>query len=92
MINLHVFGEGCPEVERHRVFREWLVRDSGDRELYARVKREAAGVTEGMGEGVREYTRRKEGVVLEILGKAERGVGKVGEGGGTSDVVMLLSM
>lgn len=22
--NVHVFGPGCPEVERHRIFREWL--------------------------------------------------------------------
>jgi GrpB-like predicted nucleotidyltransferase (UPF0157 family) len=76
-INLHVFGEGCAEVERHRVFRDWLVENPGDRELYADVKREAARVCGEKGEGMEGYTNRKDGVVREILGRAFRELGYV---------------
>src|SRR5215475_5776519 len=43
-INLHVFSPGCPEVTRHRVFRNWLRAHDDDRDRYDAVKRELAEV------------------------------------------------
>jgi GrpB-like predicted nucleotidyltransferase (UPF0157 family) len=40
--NLHVFSPGCPELERHRIFRDWLATHSEDRRLYARTKLSAS--------------------------------------------------
>jgi GrpB-like predicted nucleotidyltransferase (UPF0157 family) len=37
--NVHVFSYGCREVERMRLFRDWLRYNAADRELYAQVKR-----------------------------------------------------
>jgi GrpB-like predicted nucleotidyltransferase (UPF0157 family) len=36
--NLHVFSEGCPEIDRMLIFRDWLRASESDRELYARSK------------------------------------------------------
>ena len=80
-VNLHVFGEDCPEVEKHRIFREWLVKSQGDLEVYARVKRECAGASEGLGESMQEYTVRKDECVKGILGRAYRDLGWVDKGG-----------
>src|SRR5215217_5995839 len=41
-VNLHVFSAGCPEIERHLLFRDWLRGNEADRQLYARTKRELA--------------------------------------------------
>jgi GrpB-like predicted nucleotidyltransferase (UPF0157 family) len=41
-VNLHLFSEGCPEVDRMLTFRNWLRADQSDRELYARTKRALA--------------------------------------------------
>ena len=76
-INLHVWGEGCAEVERHRIFREWVANHEEERELYAKVKRECAEQAERGGEGMVGYTERKGGCVREILGRAYRGLGYV---------------
>jgi len=37
-INLHVFSQGCEEIERMLAFRDWLRTHPEDRELYARTK------------------------------------------------------
>ncbi|KAH0843941.1 hypothetical protein AYO21_08330 [Fonsecaea monophora] len=76
-VNLHVFGPDCPEVERHRIFREWLVRSPDDRHLYATVKRECATAAETAGESMQEYTVRKDKVVGEILDRAFRDLGYI---------------
>jgi GrpB-like predicted nucleotidyltransferase (UPF0157 family) len=76
-INLHVFGPECAEVERHRIFRDWLAKTPDDLELYAGVKREAARLTGEKGEGLQEYTVRKNEVVKEILNRAFRALGYV---------------
>ncbi|CAN8099519.1 unnamed protein product [Discula destructiva] len=68
--NVHVFGPGCPEVERHRIFKEWLLEHPEDRDRYAAAKREAAQVSRDAGESTTECTRRKEPVVLDILDQA----------------------
>ena len=76
-INLHVVGPDCPEVERHRIFREWLLKSPSDLQLYATVKRECAAASETAGESVQEYTRRKEKTILEILNRAYRDLGYI---------------
>ncbi|KAF2483115.1 GrpB protein-domain-containing protein [Neohortaea acidophila] len=68
--HLHVFGPLCPEVERHRIFRDWLREHADDRELYASTKREASAVTIAKGEFMDEYNARKSGVLLGIYKKA----------------------
>src|SRR5262249_29794247 len=42
-VNLHVFSQGCVEIEKMLRFRDWLRANADDRELYARAKRELAG-------------------------------------------------
>lgn len=68
--NLHVFGPKCAEVERHRIFRDWLREHDDDRELYARTKVECAAKSVEHGEDIMAYTARKEGVIQEILARA----------------------
>ncbi|KIX92610.1 uncharacterized protein Z520_11639 [Fonsecaea multimorphosa CBS 102226] len=76
-INLHVFGPDCPEVERHRIFREWLVKTPEDLQRYATVKRECAAMSEAAGESMQEYTVRKDKIVREILDRAFRDLGYI---------------
>ena len=68
--NLHVWGPQCPEVEKHRIFRDWLREHEDDRELYARTKKECAALSREKGEAVMGYNLRKEEVIREILTKA----------------------
>ena len=76
-INIHVFGPDCPEVERHRIFREWLLKSPEDRQLYATVRRECAAASEVASESMQEYTLRKETTVREILNRAFRDLGYI---------------
>lgn len=76
-VNLHVWGPDCPEAERHRIFREWLVNNPADRQKYAEVKRAAVKETREKGEAVMAYTDRKDAVVEEILNKAFRALGYI---------------
>jgi GrpB-like predicted nucleotidyltransferase (UPF0157 family) len=39
--NLHVFGFDSPELVKHRIFRDWLRGNPGDRDRYAAAKRRA---------------------------------------------------
>jgi GrpB-like predicted nucleotidyltransferase (UPF0157 family) len=73
--NLHVWGPQSPEVERHRIFRDWLLDHEDDRELYARTKRECAAISREKGELVMEYNFRKQECVREILERAFRSLG-----------------
>jgi GrpB-like predicted nucleotidyltransferase (UPF0157 family) len=68
--NLHVWGPRCSEVERHRIFRDWLRENTDDRELYAKTKRECAALANEKGETMMEYNFRKEQVITEILMRA----------------------
>jgi GrpB-like predicted nucleotidyltransferase (UPF0157 family) len=69
--NLHVFGPDCPEVIRHRMFRDWLITHPDDLALYAEAKRAAiAG-----GGTVMDYNRRKEAVIREIYDRLFRAAG-----------------
>jgi GrpB-like predicted nucleotidyltransferase (UPF0157 family) len=41
-INLHVFSDGCEEIDRMVRFRDWLRAHPDDQQLYERTKRELA--------------------------------------------------
>lgn len=75
--NLHVWGPDSPEVERHRIFTDWLKRNDADKELYAKTKRAAAEESVKGGETVMEYNKRKENVIREILVRAFKDLGYI---------------
>ncbi|EMF12756.1 UPF0157-domain-containing protein [Sphaerulina musiva SO2202] len=75
LVNLHVFGPDCAEVERHKIFRDWLRQHPEDSELYARVKRESAEACGVAGETMQEYTDRKDSTIEEIRNRAFRDLG-----------------
>ena len=89
-VHLHVFGPDCPELVRHRMFRDWLVAHPEDRTTYARAKRAAAAAMSSMSPasttdddrqaldlGMR-YNRIKEPVVREIYDRMFRAAGLQG--------------
>ncbi len=63
---VHVFGPDCPETIRHRLFRDWLLHHTEDRELYVEAKRSAAAATLAEGGVVMDYNRRKENTIRAI--------------------------
>lgn len=75
--NLHVWGPDTPEVERHRIFREWLLQNDDDRALYAEIKKEAARQTTETGGVMMDYNFRKDGVIRQILQRAFKELGYV---------------
>lgn len=66
-VNLHVFGRGCPEVERMLLFRDRLRRHPEERQRYARTKRELAARTWAY---VQDYADAKSEVVEAIITRA----------------------
>jgi GrpB-like predicted nucleotidyltransferase (UPF0157 family) len=68
--NLHVFGFDSPELIRHRIFRDWLRGNPGERERYADAKRQAAGEANAGAEDVMQYNARKQQVIREIYHRA----------------------
>jgi GrpB-like predicted nucleotidyltransferase (UPF0157 family) len=65
--NLHVFPAGCPEVDRCRLFRDWLRSHPNDLALYAATKRRMAAQEWAF---VQDYANAKLGVISEIMGRA----------------------
>lgn len=65
-VNLHVFADGCDEVDRMSRFRDWLRTHPEDRELYERTKRELAAQE---WKYVQNYADAKTAIVAEILGR-----------------------
>jgi GrpB-like predicted nucleotidyltransferase (UPF0157 family) len=63
-VNLHVYSEGCPEIERYLLFRDRLRTNQADRELYERTKRELA---KREWKYVQNYADAKTAVVEEII-------------------------
>jgi GrpB-like predicted nucleotidyltransferase (UPF0157 family) len=63
-VNLHVFSQGCPEIERMLLFRDRLRSSEADRELYERKKRELARRT---WKYMQNYADAKGTVVEEII-------------------------
>jgi GrpB-like predicted nucleotidyltransferase (UPF0157 family) len=66
-VNLHVFSEGCPQIERMLVFRDRLRTNQADRELYERTKRDLARRT---WKYTQDFADAKTAVVEEILADA----------------------
>jgi GrpB-like predicted nucleotidyltransferase (UPF0157 family) len=65
--NLHIFSEGCEEIERMLTFRDWLRANDADRELYETTKRELAARTWRY---TQDYADAKTEVVEAILARA----------------------
>jgi GrpB-like predicted nucleotidyltransferase (UPF0157 family) len=68
--NLHVFGPDSPEPVRHRIFRDWLRGNAGERDRYAAAKRLAAAGANAAGEHVMQYNARKQQVIRDIYRRA----------------------
>jgi len=66
-VNLHVFSDGCPEIDRMLRFRDWLRTDQADRELYEQTKRKLAAREWTY---VQDYADAKTLVVEEIIARA----------------------
>jgi GrpB-like predicted nucleotidyltransferase (UPF0157 family) len=66
-VNLHVFPQGCEEVERMLRFRDHLRMNDADRELYARTKRELAAKE---WKYVQNYADAKSEIVQDIMARA----------------------
>jgi GrpB-like predicted nucleotidyltransferase (UPF0157 family) len=64
--NLHVFSPDCPEVIRHRMFRDWLRDHPDDLALYRDTKVEAAAAASAAGDDVMDYNQRKEPMIRDI--------------------------
>lgn len=73
--NLHVFSPDCPEVIRHRMFRDRLSTHPDDLALYRDVELEAAEATTRAGERVMDYNQRKQPVIREIYSRMFRAHG-----------------
>jgi GrpB-like predicted nucleotidyltransferase (UPF0157 family) len=65
--NLHVFSDGCGEVDRMLTFRDWLRANDADRLLYENTKRELAART---WKYTQNYADAKSEVIQEILARA----------------------
>lgn len=68
--NLHVFSDGCEEIERMVLFRDWLRAHAEDRLRYEETKRELADRT---WKYTQNYADAKSKVVEQILARARRG-------------------
>lgn len=66
-VNLHVYSPDTTEIERYLTFRDHLRADDGDRDLYARTKRELAARTWAY---IQHYADAKNEVVDEIMQRA----------------------
>jgi GrpB-like predicted nucleotidyltransferase (UPF0157 family) len=73
--NIHVFGPDCPEIVRHRMFRDWLIAHPDDCELYHRAKLAAAKETTARGGLMTDYNRHKEPVLHAIYERMFRAHG-----------------
>jgi len=74
--NPHVFSSGCAELDRCRLFRDWLRASPEDVALYARTKQELAMRDWAH---VQDYANAKQSVIVKILARAEawrRGSGR----------------
>ena len=67
-VNVHVFTARCDELDRMLLFRDWLRANAGDRELYAKRKRELAAHD---WKYTQQYADAKTAVVREIMARAE---------------------
>jgi GrpB-like predicted nucleotidyltransferase (UPF0157 family) len=68
-VNLHVFSPDCPEVIRHRMFRDWLIEHPDDRSRYLEAKLEAAAGVRATDDNVMAYNQRKQPVIRDIYAR-----------------------
>jgi GrpB-like predicted nucleotidyltransferase (UPF0157 family) len=66
--NLHVFSEGCPEIGRMLLFRDWLRTNETDRKLYASLKHKLA---QQNWKYTQNYADAKTSVIDEIISRAQ---------------------
>jgi GrpB-like predicted nucleotidyltransferase (UPF0157 family) len=66
-IHLHVFSNGCWEVDRMLLFRNWLRSNANDRDLYARSK---LALAQREWKHVQNYADAKTAVIEEIITRA----------------------
>ena len=66
-VNLHVFTEGSEEIDRVLKFRDWLLANKTDRNLYARTKKSLA---KRKWKYMQNYADAKSEVIEEILQRA----------------------
>jgi GrpB-like predicted nucleotidyltransferase (UPF0157 family) len=65
--NLHVYSQGCPEIDRVIAFRDWLRVNDEDRALYEHTKRRLGAQT---WQYVQDYADAKGEVVEQIIKRA----------------------
>lgn len=65
--NLHIFSNGCEEINQMLVFRDWLRTHTNDRLLYEQTKRDLATRT---WKYIQNYADAKTEVVQQILARA----------------------
>ena len=70
--NVHIFTEGCSEIDEMLRFRDWLRTNDDDRELYAATKRDLAGRTWRY---TQHYADAKGEVVAVIKARARADLG-----------------
>jgi GrpB-like predicted nucleotidyltransferase (UPF0157 family) len=68
-VNLHVFSQGCEEIDRMLLFRDWLRANDSDRQLYEDTKRALAAKNWTY---TQNYADAKTAVVEEIMSRARR--------------------
>jgi GrpB-like predicted nucleotidyltransferase (UPF0157 family) len=66
-VNLHIQTEGCIELDRYLVFRDWLRANEDDRLLYQRTKQELAKRDWAY---VQDYADAKTDVIKQIRARA----------------------
>lgn len=69
-VNVHTFSEGCEEIDRMLLFRDWIREHEDDRERYELAKRELASRE---WKYVQNYADAKSAVVQGILTRAAAG-------------------
>lgn len=65
--NLHVFSQGCEEIDRMLAFRDWLRAHEGDRRLYEETKKKLAARTWNY---TQHYADAKAEVIQQIIKRA----------------------
>lgn len=76
-VNLHVWSPDSPEVARHQIFKERLLRSSEDLARYREAKELAASQTRADGGVVQDYNYRKEETIRQILRNAFKELGYI---------------
>lgn len=66
-VNLHVFTDGCEEIDKMLLFRDWLRSSADERALYASKKRELA---KREWRYMQNYADAKTEIVHEIIARA----------------------